>query len=180
MRAGARQRGIGLVEVLVALVIISFAVLGLAGLQLTGIKHGTSGFNRSKALLLAENAATRMRINAPGVASGAYAGFDSDTDASCTTRPVPYCQASASGTAGSCDTAELAAFDLWSVACGDWGAGVPGESIDELLPEGRLTVGCDAAPCAPGSTYTIAVEWTEGGTTSDTPDLRRVRLRLRP
>ena len=63
------QRGLGIIEVLVALVVVSFGVLGMASLQLTGMKHSSSGFNRSKALLFAENMATRMRINDAGVAA---------------------------------------------------------------------------------------------------------------
>ena len=55
------ERGLGLIEVLIALVIVSFGVLGMAGLQLTGMKHSAGGLERSKALLFAENIAARMR-----------------------------------------------------------------------------------------------------------------------
>lgn len=185
-----RQSGLGLIEVLVALVVVSFGVLGMAGLQLTGMKHSSGGFNRSKALLFAENMAVRMRVNGPGVAAGAYDDFDTaDWGGNCAVRPDPYCQASvaAGGTvvaAERCGTAELAAFDLWSVACGDWGVdsggAAAGEGVVDALPEGRLQVVCDALPC---TTYTITVGWNEGSTVSDDPDAvdaRRVQMRLRP
>ena len=181
MNARRRQHGLGLLEVLIALVVVSLGVLGMAGLQLTGMKHSSSGFNRSKALLFAENMAVRMRINEPGVAH--YAGFDSAAaDApDCAVRPDPYCQTSASGAAASCDAEELAGFDQWSVACGDWGAGtVAGEGVVNALPAGRLRVECGDAACA---TYTISVEWREASTTSsaaDAIDAKRVQLRLRP
>ena len=183
------QRGLGLIEVLVALVVVSLGVLGMAGLQLTGMKHSTGGFNRSKALLVAENMATRMRINGAGVAAGAYDGFDSATLAgSCAAKPVPYCQASvATGgnvvAAQSCTTGQLAAFDRWSIACGDWGVGTQGggEGVTSSLPEGRLRIGCDVpGACA---TYTVTVQWREGSVASDkadASDTKRVQLRLRP
>ena len=47
------QRGVGIIEVLVALVVVSLGVLGMANLQLTGIKHSNSGYNRAKALMVA-------------------------------------------------------------------------------------------------------------------------------
>ena len=183
------QRGLGLIEVLVALVVVSLGVLGMAGLQLTGMKHSSGGFNRSKALLFAENMAVRMRVNEPGVLAGDYDGFDTDGwGGSCTAPPASYCQASMSAgsatEADSCDTGELADFDLWSVACGDWGTDADGDAVGEgvlgALPDGRLQVSCDAATC---TMYTITVGWNEGSTTSTDPealDPKRVQMRLRP
>ena len=184
-----RERGLGLLEVLVALVVVSFGVLGMAGLQLTGMKHSSGGFNRTRALLLAENMATRLRINTPDEAlaevHAVYDGFDSGEDAGafCAVPPRPYCQASAAGPASRCAPAELAAFDLWSVACGDRGDDAAGSRIDEALPSGRLAVSCDTSPCRVDSTWTIAVEWREGSGVSADPDdveTRSVRMRLRP
>ena len=187
-----RQGGLGLVEVLVALVVVSFGVLGMAGLQLTGMKHSSGGFNRSKALLFAENMATRMRINPPGAAALAWESYDSGSlgPAQCDVKPAPYCQASAGVAAERCDVAELAAFDVWTVACGDWGTDAAGEGVLDALPEGRLRVDCGATPCPDDATYTITVEWNEGSARSAAsgavPDadaldeIRRVRMRLRP
>jgi len=181
-----RQGGLGLIEVLVALVVVSFGVLGMTGLQLTGMKHSSGGFNRAKALLLAENMATRMRINtADGLPDTSYDGFYSgdDSAAMCASKPVPYCQRSDAAEAASCSAGELAAFDTWSVSCGDWGGGEAGSPISQALPGGRLSVDCDDAPCLVDSTWTIDVQWEEGSTTSDDPDkvdTRSVRMVLRP
>lgn len=178
------QQGVGLIEVLVALVIVSFGVLGMAGLQLTGMKHGTNGFTRSKALILTENMATRMRINTTGVLNGAYAGFDSSADANlCQTRPVPYCQAVKGVDAQSCTSDELAEFDMFSVACGDWGPDGANAGVQGMLPEGsKLEIVCDDAPCVITSTYTLTVSWPEGQTASseEADVIKRVQMRLRP
>lgn len=178
------QRGVGIIEVLVALVVVSFGVLGMAGLQLTGMKHSTNGFNRSKALLLTENMATRMRINSAGVASGFYADFDSSDDAAiCATQPSPYCQASDSAAAQSCSTEELADFDLFSVTCGDWGDNGAEAGVNGMLPTGaRLEVICDGTPCVADSTYTLSVSWPENTNASseEAPAMTRVQMKLRP
>ncbi len=178
----SHQNGVGVVEVLVALVVVSLGVLGMASLQLTGMQQSTGAYNRAKALLYAETMATRMRTNRPAIDSFLFDGFNSD-DLNCNAAPVPYCQASVTGTAQSCTAAELAMFDLANVACGDWGGGVADDGVVGSLPNGQLVVTCDAAPCTSASTYTINVSWTEGQrTTSDMNDtvMRRVQLRMRP
>ena len=181
---GNRQQGVGLIEVLVALVVVSLGVLGMAGLQLTGMKHSTNGFNRSKALILTENMATRMRINTTGVLNGSYAGFDSSKDADlCQVKPVPYCQASRDVDAQSCTVDELAEFDKFSVACGDWGPDGATAGVQGMLPTGaKLEIVCDDMPCAVTSTYTLSVSWPESQTaTSVEEDVsKRVQMRLRP
>ena len=184
MRQEYRQQGVGLIEVLVALVVVSFGVLGMAGLQLTGMKHSTNGFNRSKALMLTENMATRMRINNAGVLNGAYDGFDSSVEANlCQVKPVPYCQASKGVDAQSCSVDELAEFDLFAVACGDWGPGGATAGVRGMLPAGsKLEVDCDDTPCVLTSTYTLSVSWPENltATSEEAAVNKRVQMRLRP
>ena len=109
-----QQTGIGLLEVLVAMVVVSFGVLGLAGLQLSGMKQTSGGFNRTKALLFADDMVARMRLNPAGVLAGNYDGFDTSSlsAAQCAAKPAPYCQAhlSAAGTVvdgAACSAAEL-------------------------------------------------------------------------
>jgi len=176
------QHGVGIVEVLVALVVISFGVLGIAGLQLSGMKQSTNGFNRAKAVMLAENMTERMWINRTGVASEFYDDFDSST-VDCNVRPATYCQAFNNNAAQRCDAEQLAAFDKFSVACGEWdGAGVSG-GVAELLPAGsRLQVSCDDDPCTANSGYTLSVTWPERANASSDEALRdsRIVMRLRP
>lgn len=176
------QRGIGIVEVLVALVVVSLGVLGMASLQLTGMQHSTGSYNRSKALLYAENMATRMRTNRVAIEASLFNNYDSESG-SCATRPAPYCQASIGSPAQACDAAELAVFDTFTIACGDWGNGEADDGVVGSLPNGQLTIDCDEDPCLPASTYTINVSWTEGQrVTSDMNDTvtRRVQMRMRP
>ena len=57
------QRGVSLVEVLVAVVVLSIGLLGLAGLQASGMRVGQSSIHRSQAAQLAFDMIDRMRAN---------------------------------------------------------------------------------------------------------------------
>ncbi|HET6628785.1 MAG TPA: type IV pilus modification protein PilV [Woeseiaceae bacterium] len=58
-----RSRGLTLVEILVALFILSIGLLGLAGLQTASLKFNTSAYYRTQATALAYGLADRMRAN---------------------------------------------------------------------------------------------------------------------
>ncbi len=177
-----RQGGVGIIEVLVALVVVSFGVLGMASLQLTGMKHSSGGFNRSKALLFAQSAATRIRLNTQGVIDADYAGFDSAA-VDCNIPPPTYCQARKGVSATpSCSTTELAAFDMFTVSCGDLGDQGANKGVIGTLPNGQLTVSCMDLNCPAGSTYQISVTWTEGRARTNADEMvsRRVQVRLKP
>jgi len=123
-----------------------------------------------------------MRINEVAVASGAYNNFDSDT-VSCATQPTPYCQARPGKPAEVCGVSQLAAFDLYSVACGDVGVGTPDSGVIGELNQGRIRVFCADDPCIATSTYTIDISWNEVRVASDDAndvDSKRVQMRLKP
>jgi type IV pilus assembly protein PilV len=62
--AEAAQRGVSLIEVLVAIVLLSIGLLGLAGLQLRGMQVNQGSISRSQAAIMAEDLADRMRADA--------------------------------------------------------------------------------------------------------------------
>jgi type IV pilus assembly protein PilV len=68
----ANQSGMTLLEILVTIVIISFGLLGVAGLQLAGIKNNDSAFRRTTATVLANDIIDRMRVNRKQMMSGSY------------------------------------------------------------------------------------------------------------
>ncbi len=59
----ARARGFSLVEVLVSVVVLSIGLLGLASLQVSGLRVGQSSFYRAQAAQLATDMADRLRAN---------------------------------------------------------------------------------------------------------------------
>jgi len=58
-----RARGFSLIEVLVATVVMSIGLLGLASLQVSGLRVGQSSFYRAQAAQLATDMADRLRAN---------------------------------------------------------------------------------------------------------------------
>ena len=58
-----RQRGISMVEALVALVVIAVGMLGIAGLYLSSLQASRSAKLRSYAVELASSIADRIRAN---------------------------------------------------------------------------------------------------------------------
>lgn len=63
-----RQAGVGMMEVLVALLVLSVGVLGYAGLQLRALDSTDETYMRSQAMAIAQDAVERMMAN-PGAAS---------------------------------------------------------------------------------------------------------------
>lgn len=66
------QRGIGLLEILLALVLVSIGFLAAARMQLEGMRFSQSAYFRSQAYFLASEMVDRMRANVEGVDDGAY------------------------------------------------------------------------------------------------------------
>lgn len=67
-----RQRGFSMIEVLVAILVVSVGLLGIAGLQAYGLQANHSAYLRSQATVLAYDALDRMRANIDAATAGAY------------------------------------------------------------------------------------------------------------
>ena len=75
-----RQSGVSLIEVLVAILIFSFGIVGLIGLQARALQYSTSAEDTSRAALLANDLGTQMVVSrtvdpAGLVPAGAYASW---------------------------------------------------------------------------------------------------------
>jgi type IV pilus assembly protein PilV len=81
------SRGSALIEVLIALVVFSLGMLGLAGLQTLSLQFNTSAYYRTQATALAYGLADRMRANRQDALDGLYAAALAD--------PPPACAANA-------------------------------------------------------------------------------------
>jgi type IV pilus assembly protein PilV len=65
-----KQKGFGLIEILVALLILAIGLLGMASLQITSLQQTTGSQARTQAIFLAEDLVERIRANRPN--RGAY------------------------------------------------------------------------------------------------------------
>jgi type IV pilus assembly protein PilV len=68
----ARQQGVALIEVLIAMLIVAFGVLGFVGLQARTTVANLEGYQRSQALILVNDMAERINLNRTSAA--AYIG----------------------------------------------------------------------------------------------------------
>jgi len=129
-------RGFSLIEALVALVVLSVGLLGIAALYVSALRFGRTALLRSDAVTLAGDMVDRIRANASGGSSYALAAGAANT-------AVAAC-----GTAG-CTAAQMATTDK-----AQWTA-----LLARSLPAGTGTVVVDAT--ASPISYTITVRWTE-------------------
>ncbi len=74
----ARQGGALLIEVLVAILICAFGLLGFAGMQARATSSEFEGFQRSQALVLIEDMVSRMNANRAHAAEYVAAGLVGD------------------------------------------------------------------------------------------------------
>jgi type IV pilus assembly protein PilV len=135
------QRGITLLEVLVALVVLSIGLIGLAGLQSTSLRMNNSAYMRSQATALAYDMADRVRANID-----AGAAYDDPTAAA---------TANCEGSTG-CSALEMAQNDMFRWL----------EQISEVLPLGVGAICIDATPATAacdgsGDAYVIRVTWDD-------------------
>jgi type IV pilus assembly protein PilV len=61
-----RQKGFTLLEVLVAMLVLSIGLLGLAGLMASSLRNNHSAYYRTQATWLAYDVIDRMRVNRTG------------------------------------------------------------------------------------------------------------------
>jgi len=137
-----KEGGFTLLEVLVALLVLTIGLLGLAALQASGTRYVHGSYLRSQAVIQAYDMADRIRANLPGVQAGAY------TSLSGIPSSPPDCLGS------TCSPGDMATFDLWQ-----WNT-----ANAALLPAGAGSVaiaantgGCAVANCI----CTITVSWNE-------------------
>jgi type IV pilus assembly protein PilV len=139
------RQGFTLLEVLIALLILSIGLLGLAALQTVGMRSNQMAVMRTHVSHVAYEITDRMRANPVGVTNGDY--DIAVTDPKPTSLPNPLCDARVPGTDAPCTTAEMATFDLnqWLTA------------ILEGLPGGDAEITYDAIT----DVHTITVYWNE-------------------
>jgi type IV pilus assembly protein PilV len=101
-----RQLGVGMIEVLISIVIASFALLGLAGLQINSLRFQKVSHFRGLATQYGAEMSDRVRANMVGAIAGNY-------------NPTAVTYGSGVGSAPTCaatkcTAAEIAAIDIYN------------------------------------------------------------------
>ena len=137
-RTKHQQSGFSLVEVLIALVIMSVGMLGIAGLYVQSMQAGRTSMLRHHAVTLAGDVADRIRANP----RAGIAYQDAGLDGGCVSGVV------------SCDEVAMAGHDimLWK------------QQATATLPDGDVAIVFDDSGNPP--TYSITINWSEPGATT--------------
>lgn len=128
--------GFSLVEVLVAIVVLSFGMLGMVGMQAFALQSNRDARLQSQAASLARELAEMMRGNkVTAVLTGTANPYLGNFTTLATASPS-YCMTSANAATGCATTADVASAEMT-----EWLSRVSAE-----LPGARVTVCFDAAP----------------------------------
>ena len=154
------QRGVTLIESLVALVVIALGILGILGVQMRTLTDTQTGVRRAQAIRLIEDMGERMKVNPNALANiNAYVTAFADTPT------LPNC-------ASGCNAAQLAAYDVavWK------------RIVRENLPTGQASIFVPPAESGLatgfGRQLGVMIAWRENeraGTTTDDIDAAKVR-----
>ncbi|OGI69551.1 MAG: type IV pilus modification protein PilV [Candidatus Muproteobacteria bacterium RBG_16_60_9] len=143
--------GFTLVEVLVAIVVLSIGLLGLAALQITSLQFNSNSYLRTQATVVAYDLIDRMRSNRAAFAANAYHVPTTSAADTMVTTTYQGCKSSSCDCQGSaCSISNLAIYDL-----GQWY-----ELTDNLLP-GSLTNRPTITRNSVTNEATIDIKWTE-------------------
>ena len=156
LQAVRSSRGYSLLEVLIALLVFSIGLLGLAAMMVSAVRGNHQAYHHSQAVYVANAMADGMRANLAAVNAGNY-----------NTTWISTAPGNACTTA--CNAEQLAARDLAT-----WARMASGR-----LPEGELQIQCEDVPGAdvsslPAAAYdgvcTLGVRWGEVGDTGQSQE----------
>ncbi|WP_195910679.1 type IV pilus modification protein PilV [Solemya velum gill symbiont] len=164
----SHQSGVGLIEVLIAVLLLSFAVLGASSMIIRAENNSNSAYYRAIATDIAMELSERMYSNLPALEDndgndttigGSYV---TTTESNCVVPPTAYCSISTttvSANVADCTPAQMAIFDMWQLRCAN--------GINHL-PGGTLSVQCIYDTTDTGLTNNCAmrriyVQWQASG-----------------
>ncbi|XOV78883.1 MAG: type IV pilus modification protein PilV [Aestuariibacter sp.] len=166
-----KQSGVGMIELLVTVFVLSIGILGVASLQFVGTMSNSDALNRSQAAMIAQQLSERLRANSSMSSSGTglvvdngyfnddiynFENLSCEIDVSkyqchCLTVPssIPDCNSV------ECSEDEFAVFDAYEMSC----------AIALNSPSIQIDVTCDdndeldGDTCSAGSRHTILLKW---------------------
>ncbi len=138
--------GFTLIEVLIAMLILSLGLLGIAGTLLTATRSSTSNYLRQQGVQYAYDIVDRMHANST-IANSASSG-----NPYVVALAAPAATIGKDCTATSCNTAQMAAYDVWQ-----WQT-----TLKNNLPGGlgRVSVTPVGTP-ATTAQITVTVTWSD-------------------
>ena len=135
-----RQRGISLIESLIAIVVTALGILGILGVQMRTLSDTSTTVRRAQAIRLIEDLGERMKVNPNALASlNTYVSDFNNTG-------LP---SSFGGCPSACKQADMVAYDLvaWK------------KSVSDTLPLGKASI--FIPPAGQSSQLGVMIAWRE-------------------
>ncbi|MDQ7091095.1 MAG: type IV pilus modification protein PilV [Methylococcales bacterium] len=145
-----KNHGFTLIEVLISMVILAIGLLGLAGIQMMGLKNNLSSYQRGQATLLVYDMADRMRTNITHAELGSNSQYVMTNPLTQATK-----QNGCTTITGSCTPSQMAEHDLF-----EWNT-----DITRILPNGVGKIEI-FGPLANRS-FTISLTWDDKSKIND-------------
>ena len=146
--ADHHQKGVGMLEILVALLILSIGFLAVARMQVESMRFSQSAYNRSQSYQMATDIVDRMRANVQGVLAGYYDGKSTNG-----TYVSPDCSTS------TCTPEQVARQDL-----SQWREYLhPANDATALLPSSTDVTAAGTITANGANQYTVNIVWAEDG-----------------
>jgi type IV pilus assembly protein PilV len=146
MNISRKMKGLTLIEVMVSMAILAFALLGIAALHGLGTKFGNKAYFRSQAIAQAYDIVDRIRANSAAVGTN-------------------YVRVTLPTTPGNCDSSACSAYDLATYDLAKWNT-----ANSTLLPNGS------GAITISGADVTVVVNWVEDSNNDGTADPHSVSI----
>jgi len=149
----SRQHGIGMIEILVAVIILAIGFLAAGRMQAQGLRASQEAYVRSQAHFLMKDMADRIRINR----DGAIAGFYDNANTSNTAYSAAAC-VTATPSPLPCTPAMIAQNDL-----AEWSSyfNPPSDATPALLPSGDSVTATGTIERDGDGIYTITASWSQ-------------------
>jgi type IV pilus assembly protein PilV len=160
-----KSRGFSLVEVLVSVVVLSFGLLGMVGMQASALKANREARLQSAGVILARELAEMMRGNkAVGILAAATNPYVGSFTTPLTATTAAYCLSVGTTACASATTVANAQMTEWLAR------------VDNDLPGARVVVCYDTAPysasglpqwsctAGAGAVMVVKIGWTRGST----------------
>ena len=143
------ERGVGLIEVLISVLLLSVGLLAAARMQVQSLRSSQAAYHRSQAWFMATDMVDRMRANFAGALAGAYDGASTSDAAS-----DPGCGARA------CDSTAIAEQDVREWSARLYPLGREGEFMP-LLPSVESIDAAGVVERVDEGVYRVTVSWAE-------------------
>ncbi len=156
MKPRRKADGFTLIEILIAMVILSIGILGVTALQLVSKRNNSDAAQQAEAATLVLEMVERMRTNSSSVALAAYVANEPASIRANPPPPEPDC-----GAAGAnCAPLDLVTYDfaVWERSLAGADERLGGENTGGLLNP----VVCVDGPAGISGTYTVTIAWRGG------------------